>query len=74
MQKFEYRCSLEECTVSLEADRSERSEDKKGRRIFGITKYKGTTSKFNFTTTGRALLPIRVYPKLPIFVNIYLRN
>ena len=49
MQKFEYRCSLAECTVSmgaivrseakistvsLGADRSERSEDKKGEKNF----------------------------------------
>ena len=49
MQKFAYRCSLAECTVSLGAivrseakistvssgaDRSERSEDKKGEKNF----------------------------------------
>ena len=30
MQKFEYRCSLAECTISFGADHSERSEDKNG--------------------------------------------
>ena len=34
MQKIEYRCSLAECTVSSGADRSERSEDKKGTKNF----------------------------------------
>ena len=29
-----YRCSLAECTVSFGADRSERSEDKKGEKNF----------------------------------------
>ena len=45
-------------TVSFGADRSERSEDKKGEKNFGMCKFERTTSKFDFTTTGRVLLPI----------------
>ena len=36
-------------TVSLGADRSERSEDKKGEKNFGMFKFERTTSKLNFT-------------------------
>ncbi len=34
MKKIECRCSLAECTVSSGADRSERSENKKGTKNF----------------------------------------
>lgn len=38
MQKFEYRYSLAECTVSSGADHSERSENKNGTKNFwGLT-------------------------------------
>ena len=58
MQKFEYRCSLAECTVSLGAivrskaeistvssgaDRSERSEDKNGKKNFWLKKFANRT-------------------------------
>ena len=53
-----YRCSLAECTVSSGADRSERSEDKKGTKKFWDNKLLKNNEQARFLKINNGQWPI----------------